>query len=126
MNIKIGKYIIGKNRPCFIVAEMSGNHNRSLARAIKIIKAAKRAGANAIKLQTYKADTITLNSKKKDFAIGKSSPWSKSKTMWNLYKNASTPWEWHKKLFTVAKKNKLLIFSSPFDESAVDFLENQS
>ena len=124
MNIKIGKYIIGKDHPCFIVAEMSGNHNKSLTRAIKIIKAAKRAGANAIKLQTYKADTITLKCKKKDFAIGKSSPWAKSKLMWNLYNNASTPWKWHKKLFHEARKNKLEIFSSPFDESAVDFLEN--
>jgi N-acetylneuraminate synthase/pseudaminic acid synthase len=123
MNIKIGKYIVGKNHPCFIVAEMSGNHNQSLSRAIKIIKAAKRAGANAIKLQTYSADTITLKCKKKDFTISKSSPWKKSKFMWNLYNNASTPWTWHKKLFSEAKKNNLEIFSSPFDESAVDLLE---
>ena len=124
MTLKINKINIGRKHPPFIIAEMSGNHNQSLNIALKIVRAAAKVGVHAIKLQTYKADTITLKCKKKDFAIGKSSPWKKSKLMWNLYNNASTPWKWHKKLFHEARKNKLEIFSSPFDESAVDFLEN--
>ncbi len=81
MNIKIGKTLIGNNNKSFIIAEMSGNHNSSLNEAIKIIKSAKKCGANAIKLQTYTADTITLNSNKTDFLIPKSSPWHKKKKL---------------------------------------------
>lgn len=109
-----------------IIAEMSGNHDHSLSRAIKIIKEAKKSGADAIKLQTYTPDTITLNSNKKDFIMNhleKNSLWSKYKNFYQIYKKAYTPWDWHKKLFQEAKKNKILIFSSPFDETAVDFLE---
>jgi len=120
---KIGKKFIGLNDPCFIVAEISANHNGKISNAIKIIKHASKIGVNAIKLQTYTADTITLNSYKKDFLISKKSPWQKEKNFWNLYKKGYTPWEWHKKLFKEAKKNNLEIFSSPFDEKAVDFLE---
>lgn len=120
---KIGKKFIGLNDPCFIVAEISANHNGKISNAIKIIKHASKIGVNAIKLQTYTADTITLNSYKKDFLISKKSPWQKQKNFWNLYKKGHTPWEWHKKLFKEAKKNNLEIFSSPFDEKAVDFLE---
>ena len=124
MKIKIGKNIIGNYEKSFVIAEMSGNHNASIAQAMKIIMAAKKCGANAIKLQTYTADTITLNSNKKDFLIPKNSPWHKKKNLWNLYKFAHTPWRWHKKLFKFANKIGITIFSSPFDESAVDFLES--
>jgi pseudaminic acid synthase len=109
-----------------IIAEMSGNHNHSLSRAIKIIQQAKKSGADAIKLQTYTPDTITLNSYKKDFLMDhleKNSLWSKFKNFYQIYDKAHTPWRWHKKLFDEAKKNKIIIFSSPFDETAVDFLE---
>ena len=123
--IKIGKKTIN-NKKTFIVAEMSANHNGKLSRAIKIIKAAKRAGADAIKLQTFKPETITLNSQKKDFVmshLSKKNKWKKYKTFYKIYEKATTPWSWHKKLFSIAKKSKLEIFSSPFDETAVDFLE---
>ena len=123
MIIKIGKKVIGDKKKTFIVAELSGNHNGSLAEAKKLIKYAKIAGADAVKLQTYKAETITLKSDNKEFRINKNSPWKKYKNFWNLYKKAATPWNWHKQLFKVAKKNKIEIFSSPFDETAVDFLE---
>ena len=123
MSFSVGKIRIGENFPSLIVAEMSGNHAGSLKRAINLIKAAKRSGASAIKLQTYTADTITLKSNKKDFLIPKKSPWNNKKNLWNLYDYAHTPWSWHKKLFKEARKIRLEIFSSPFDETAVDFLE---
>jgi len=123
VKIKIGQIYLGHNLPCFVVAEMSGNHNGKISRALKIIHSAKKAGANAVKLQTYTADSITLKSNRKDFIISRDSPWFKKKNLWNLYKFAHTPIEWHKRLFQEAKKIKLEIFSSPFDESAVDFLE---
>ena len=122
-NIKIGKKIIGKNSKCLVVAEISANHNSKINNAIKLIKLAAKSGVDAVKIQTYKPETITLNSSKKDFLINKSSPWSDKKNFWNLYKKGHTPWEWHKKLFNEAKKNNIEIFSSPFDESAVDLLE---
>ena len=102
---------------------MSGNHNGSLKQALKIVKAASKAGADAIKLQTYTADTITLNSKNSDFIIhDKKSLWKKER-LYNLYNKAHTPWSWHKKIFNLAKKLNIVCFSSPFDETAVDFLE---
>lgn len=107
----------------FIIAELSANHNGSLETAIKTIKAAKRAGADAIKLQTYTADTLTIDSKKEDFIINNGSIWD-GKNFYELYKEAHTPWEWHPKLFEVAKAEGLVCFSSPFDITAVDFLEN--
>ena len=114
---------IGINFKPFIIAEMSANHNKSLKTAINIIKKAAEVGVDAIKLQTYTADTITLNSKRKEFKISsKDSIW-KGKTLHSLYQESYTPWEWHKKLYLEAKKNKILCFSSPFDESAVNFLE---
>ncbi len=111
MNFKIGKHTLGTGKKTFIVAELSGNHNGSIERAKKLIKYAKLAGADAVKLQTYKAGTITLKSNRKDFKIGKNSPWHKYKNYWNLYNNASTPWGWHKELFNTAKKYKIEIFS---------------
>jgi len=120
--MKIGNFRLGAEAKVFIVAEMSGNHGGNIERAFEIVKAAKRAGADAIKLQTYKADTITLNSAKEDFKIPLNSPWASHGTIWNLYNDASTPWEWHKPIFNLAHSLGLEIFSSPFDESAVDFL----
>ncbi len=106
----------------FIIAELSANHNGSLDTAIATVRAAKRAGADAIKLQTYTADTLTINSKKSDFIIKNGSIWD-GKNFYELYQEAFTPWEWHAKLFQVAKEEGLVCFSSPFDKSAVDFLE---
>ena len=120
---KIGRTTVGIGEKCFIVAELSGNHAGKLSRAKKLIYNAKKAGANAVKLQTYTSDTITLNSNSKDFRIKDKSPWSKKKNLWNLYQEAHTPWAWHKTLFAYAKKINIEIFSSPFDETAVDLLE---
>jgi len=122
-NFKIGKKKIGYKYKTFIVAEISGNHGGKIKNAIKLIKKAKEAGADAVKLQTYTPDTITLNCNKKDFRISEKSPWKKFKNFWNLYNYAHTPFEWHKKLFNYAKKINIEIFSSPFDEHAVDLLE---
>ena len=109
----------------FIIAELSANHNGSLELAIETIKAAKRAGADAIKLQTYTADTLTIDSNKSDFVIDNGSIWD-GRNLYDLYKEAYTPWEWHPELFKVAKEEGLLCFSSPFDFTAVDFLEELS
>lgn len=106
----------------FIIAELSANHNGSLETAIETINAAKRAGADAIKLQTYTADTITLDSKKADFIIKGGTLWD-GKSLYELYQEAYTPWEWHYELFKAAKEEGLVCFSSPFDHTAVDFLE---
>lgn len=115
---------IGKNHKPFIIAELSGNHNGSLKNALSIIRSAAKCKVSAIKLQTYTADTMTINSKKKEFLIrNKKSIWH-GKTLYNLYKKAHTPWSWHKKIFAEAKKNKIICFSSPFDETAVNFLKN--
>ena len=107
---------------CFIIAELSANHGGSLKIAEETIKAAKRAGADAIKLQTYTADTITLDAKTDDFKINQGTAWD-GQYLYDLYKEASLPWEWHQPLYELAKKEGLLCFSSPFDKSAVDFLE---
>ena len=103
-NFKIGQTKIGNGEKCFIVAELSGNHAGNLKRAKKLILEAKKAGADAVKLQTYTADTITLNSNNKDFKIKESSPWKRKKNLWSLYKEAHTPWKWHKPLFYMQKK----------------------
>jgi pseudaminic acid synthase len=107
----------------FIIAELSANHNGSLKTAIETIRAAKRAGADAIKLQTYTADSLTINCDKDDFIIKNGSIWD-GKNFYELYKEAFTPWEWHPKLFEVAKSEGLVCFSSPFDIAAVDLLES--
>ena len=119
--MKIGDFKISESSNVFIIAELSANHNGSLEVAIETIKAAKRAGADCIKLQTYTADTITLNSRKDDFVI-KGTIWN-GENLYDLYSRAYTPWEWHKKLFEVAKDEGLVCFSSPFDKTAVDFLK---
>jgi pseudaminic acid synthase len=120
--MKIGNFLFNQNSSVFIIAELSANHNGSLEVAIETIRAAKRAGANCIKLQTYTADTITLNCVNDDFII-KDTIWE-GKKLYDLYKEAYTPWEWHETLFNVAKEEGLVCFSSPFDKSAVDFLEH--
>jgi len=107
----------------FIVAEMSGNHNGNKEIAIETIRAAKRAGADAIKLQTYTADTLTLNCKAEDFKIKQGTIWD-GVYLYDLYKLAYTPWEWHQELFKVAKEEGIVCFSSPFDMTAVDLLES--
>jgi len=121
--VKIGAQLIGINHPPFIIAEMSGNHNQSLERALEIVEAAAKTGAQAIKIQTYTADTMTLDLNEREFLIldGKS-PW-KGQSLYDLYKIAHTPWDWHKPIFDHAKKLGLICFSTPFDETAVEFLE---
>jgi pseudaminic acid synthase len=119
--MQIGNYKIDLNSKVFIIAELSANHNGSLETAIETIHAAKRAGADCIKLQTYTADTITIDCDKEDFII-KDTIWGGRK-LYDLYNEAYTPWEWHKKLFETAKEVGLECFSSPFDKTAVDFLE---
>jgi len=121
--MKIKNIKIGINYPPIIIAEMSGNHNRSLKNAINIVKQVKLSGVKFLKLQTYTPDTITLNSRKKDFLINdKKNIWH-GKNLHNLYKQAYTPWEWHQPIFQKAKELGIICFSSPFDPSAVDFLE---
>ena len=120
---KIKKRLISEKEKPFIIAEMSGNHNGSLATALKIVDLAAEAGADAIKLQTYTAETITMRASRKEFFIkDKKNIW-KNNSLFDLYKKAQTPWMWHKKIFDRAKKKRLIYFSSPFDETAVDFLE---
>jgi len=119
--MKIGKYLLNKNSSVFIIAELSANHNGSIETAIETIRAAKRAGADAIKFQTYTSDTMTIDCQKDDFII-KGTIWDKQ-NLYKLYQEAYTPWEWHEQLFQVAKTEGLECFSSPFDKTAVDFLE---
>jgi pseudaminic acid synthase len=112
-----------RNSPPLVIAEMSGNHNQSLERALEIVEAAARAGAHAVKLQTYTADTMTLDLKEREFFISdEKSPW-RGQSLYDLYKNAHTPWNWHQPIFDCAKKHGLICFSTPFDETAVDLLE---
>src|SRR5690554_4490337 len=120
--MKIRNRTIGGDSFCFIIAELSANHNGNLDVAIETIRAAKRAGADAIKLQTYTPDTLTIDCDNKHFKIEGGTLWD-GKTLYQLYGEAYTPWEWHKKLFDVAEEEGLICFSSPFDFSAVDFLE---
>ena len=119
--MKIGNFDLGKDG-IYIIAELSANHNGSLQNALDTIKAAKEIGANAIKLQTYTADTLTLNSDNEDFIIKGGTLWD-NKKLYELYKEAYTPWEWHKELFDYARSIDIDIFSTPFDKTAVDFLE---
>lgn len=119
--MKIDNFKIDEESSVFIIAELSANHNGSIDTAIETIRAAKRAGADCIKFQTYTADTITIDSNKEDFLI-KGTIWE-GKNLYKLYQEAYTPWEWHEELFKVAKEEGLVCFSSPFDKTAVDFLE---
>ena len=120
--MKIGSFDFIKENKVFIIAELSANHNGSFEIALETIRAAKRAGANCIKLQTYTADTLTIDSAKDDFII-KDTIWN-GQNLYKLYDKAYTPWDWHQKLFQVAKEEGLICFSSPFDKTSVDFLES--
>src|SRR5664280_163877 len=122
VSFTIDSYKINSQSPVFIIAELSANHNGSIEIAIATIKAAKRAGANAIKLQTYTADTITIDSKRPEFKLNQGTLWD-GKYLYDLYTEAYTPWEWHEQLFKSAKEEGLICFSSPFDRTAVDLLE---
>ena len=121
-DIKLGNISIGYKHKPFVIAEMSGNHNHSIDKALEIIDAAALSGAHAIKLQTYTADTLTIDVSSDDFCIkDKNSLW-KDRNLYELYKEAHTPWEWHKALFDRAKKLGMMCFSTPFDDTSVDFL----
>jgi pseudaminic acid synthase len=121
--ITIGERTIGRGQPCWIVAEVSANHNQNLTRAIEIIRAAADAGADAVKLQTYTADTLTLDSDREWFRIAKDSLWA-GKTLHQLYAEAYTPWEWHQELQAAAHHAGIECFSTPFDDTAVALLES--
>jgi pseudaminic acid synthase len=122
--ITVGSRIIGAGRKPFIIAEMSGNHNQSLEKALQIIDAAAETGVDAIKIQTYTADTMTIDHDEGLFKISdKNSLWD-GYNLYELYKIAHTPWEWHKALFDRAKERGVMLFSTPFDRTAVDFLED--
>lgn len=123
-NIKIRNRKIGKNYPPFIIAEMSGNHNQSLERALQIVEAAAKSGAHALKLQTYTADTMTINVEDEGFYINSPDNLWNGSSLYKLYQQAYTPWEWHKPIFDRCKELGMIGFSTPFDETAVDFLES--
>ena len=123
-NIIVSNKIISTDYKPFIIAEMSGNHNQSLERAFEIVKAAADAGVDAIKLQTYTADTITFKGNGDEFRIKDENSLWQGQNLYDLYKMAYTPWVWHKPIFDYANKLGLIAFSSPFDETAVDFLES--
>jgi pseudaminic acid synthase len=122
--MQIGKWIIGRGARPFIIAEMSGNHNQSLDRALEIVDAAGKAGAHAIKLQTYTADTMTLALSEGEFFISDEQSLWKGSSLHDLYKLAYTPWEWHEPIMKRAAERGMVCFSTPFDASAVDFLES--
>lgn len=121
--MQIAHRAIGPNHPPFVIAEMSGNHNQSLERALAIIDAAAHAGAHALKIQTYTADTMTLDLASGEFLIDDANSLWAGKTLHQLYAEAHTPWEWHAPIFERARALGLIAFSTPFDETAVDFLE---
>ncbi len=119
----IGNHKIGTSHPPFIVAELSGNHNQSLDRALTLVELAKHAGVNAVKLQTYTPDTITLPIQTGEFLIRDQNSLWKNRSLYDLYAEAHLPWEWHKPIIERCKELDLIVFSTPFDESAIDFLE---
>lgn len=121
-SLKIGKRIIGKKNPVYIIAELSANHNQNFDDAIELINAAKNSGADAVKIQTYTPDTMTIDCDNDFFRIGKGTIWE-GRTLYDLYSEAYTPWEWHVKLKGYANKQGLDFFSTPFDTTSVDFLE---
>jgi pseudaminic acid synthase len=122
--IEIGGRTIGQDSPPFIIAEMSGNHNRSLERALEIVDAAAAAGAHALKIQTYTADTMTLDINEGDFRIDDPKSLWNGRSLYDLYEEAHTPWEWHAQIFERCHRHGLIGFSTPFDATAVGFLES--
>jgi len=122
-DINIGQETIGTNQSTYIIAELSGNHGGEISKAIKMIHAAHKAGADAIKIQVYRPDTITLNSNKADFSIAKDNAWADYKNLYNLYEYAHTPWQWLPELFKHAEKLGIELFGSVFDDTSVDELE---
>ena len=121
---KIGGRMIGKNHSPFIIAEMSGNHNQSLERALEIVEAAAKSGAHALKIQTYTPDTMTLDLDEREFHISDPNSLWAGTSLYKLYSEAYTPWEWHKPIFDRARELGMIAFSTPFDDTAVDFLES--
>lgn len=122
--VRIGDRYIGRAHTPFLVAEMSGNHNQSLDRALQIVEAAAAAGAHAVKLQTYTADTMTIDLDEREFRVAvPRSPWNGA-SLYGLYRDAHTPWEWHRPIFEHARRLGLIAFSTPFDASAVEWLES--
>ena len=124
MSMFIGNREVGGNNPPFIIAEMSGNHNQSLERALEIVEAAAKTGAHALKIQTYTPDTMTLDLNEREFHIGDPKSLWTGNSLYKLYGEAYTPWEWHKPIFDRARELGIIAFSSPFDDTAVDFLES--
>jgi pseudaminic acid synthase len=122
-HIHVGNVRVGSDCPPFVIAEMSGNHNQSLDRALAIVEAAAQAGAQALKIQTYTADTMTLDIREGEFFISDSGSLWNGNSLYELYQQAYTPWEWHKPIFDRARELGMVAFSTPFDETAVDFLE---
>lgn len=122
--ITINNRTIGSGQPPFIIAEMSGNHNHSLDRALEIVEAAAKAGAHALKIQTYTPDTMTLDLDEREFHISDPKSLWAGNSLYKLYGEAYTPWEWHKPIFDRARELGIIAFSTPFDDTAVDFLES--
>jgi N-acetylneuraminate synthase len=122
--MKIGGRGVGAGSAPLVIAEMSGNHNQSLERALEIVDAAAQSGAHAMKIQTYTAETMTIDIREREFFISDEKSLWKGESLFDLYKKAYTPWEWHEAIFDRAKKHKMLAFSTPFDRTAVDFLED--
>ena len=122
--MKIGGRQVGAGSAPLVIAEMSGNHNQSLERALEIVDAAAQSGAHALKIQTYTAETMTIDIREGEFFISDEKSLWKGESLFDLYKKAYTPWEWHEAIFDRAKKHKMLAFSTPFDRTAVDFLED--
>lgn len=122
--IKIADRLIGRDHPPFVIAEMSGNHNQSLERALEIVEAAARTGAHALKIQTYTPDTMTLDLDEREFHISDPKSLWAGTSLYKLYGEAYTPWEWHAPIFKRARELGIIAFSTPFDDTAVDFLES--
>jgi N-acetylneuraminate synthase len=122
--IKLKQHTIGNGKRPFVIAELSGNHNQSIERAIQIVEAAAKAGADAVKLQTYTADTMTIDCNQPDFVVSGTSEQWQDRTLYDLYGEAHTPWDWHKAIFERCYELGMTPFSTPFDETAVDFLES--
>jgi pseudaminic acid synthase len=122
--LKIADKIIGRDHPSFVIAEMSGNHNQSLERALEIVDAAAKTGAHALKIQTYTPDTMTIDLNEREFHISDPDSLWAGTSLYKLYGEAYTPWEWHKPIFDRARELGMIPFSTPFDDTAVDFLES--